>query len=144
MDETTVIVNSGQPEPGSTDEVSPDLEQIEDVATVADEILVEVKECRTRLDQSTADLERLQSAGGPARTELVQECLTEIKTLRQEYQSLLNELKELRREALHDSRSSIPLTSPQTPEVETEAEIAEPESVVVPVESAPKRKRYRI
>jgi chromosome segregation ATPase len=121
-------------------------EVIEDVQTVADEILVEVKECRIQLSQTMADLERLQSEGGPAKSSQVVVLETEVKNLREEMRNLLAELKALQVPALmaEDLRQSTQLQS-QPPEVTiTEINPVEAEAARREAERPPKKKRFRI
>ncbi len=155
--ETETIVTVETPAPLESAETSELLSPVEtstenpedsldDVATVADEILVEVKECQTQLNQTTAALETLQSEGGPAKSNQIAELQTEVKNLREEMRNLLAELKALQqgnpppgqREA--DSLQSTPLPPPVVAVTEINPVVVEN-----PVErTAPKKKRYRI
>lgn len=65
-----------------------------DLRTVADEILEEVRECRTQQSVVTADLASLHEEGRE-NSRQYQELLSELKNLREENRSLSQELKTL-------------------------------------------------
>jgi hypothetical protein len=124
-----------------------DPETVEDVATVADEILVEVKECQTKLAAQTAALAHLQeNGGGPATKQEIQEALTEMRNTREELRNLLAELKELNQPSTRvagDSSPSTLSTPPQT--VEVVEIIPEENAGVQKDQKGPqKKKRFRI
>ena len=143
-DVTVTTEIPSQPALEPTSEASESLEQIEDlseeVRTVADEILEEVKECRTNLNQATEALTSLQSEGGPAKTQQVAEALVEVKNLREEMRSLLSELKESMA-----TRSPIPSTSPSPSLEPTTSETIDPANAEPErPEPTKKKKRYKI
>jgi uncharacterized protein YlxW (UPF0749 family) len=114
-------------------------EQIDDVATVADEILVEVKECRTHLNQTMAALEALQSEGGPAKQNQITALETELRNTREELRNLIAELK-----ATNSPVESLSPSTPSTPIAQVE--VIDPEGAARPeARTAPsKKKRHRI
>lgn len=120
----------------------------EEVATVADEILVEVKECREQQRQVMVDLERLRESG-EQQTQRYQELLTELRNLREENRNLNSEMKILLER--QPSLSSTPSISPLEPAAETVIlgppinPDAVDESPVAKINQEPKkRKRFRI
>jgi len=108
---------------------------------VADEILVEVKECQTKLDRATADLGLLRSEDGPANKRALEELQTEVGNLRVELRSLMEELRQSRSPSGSPATPSLTPSGSPTPE----PEIVNPVSAGGENQSPPKeKKRYRI
>jgi predicted RNase H-like nuclease (RuvC/YqgF family) len=133
-------------EPGAFEAPSDTQEIVEEVETVADEILVEVKECQNRINQQTVALESLQSNGNATQAQ-IQELRTELANCREEMRNLLAELKALQVPALEAEglRLSTPLPLPPAEEVTiTPINPVEAEAGRREAEPKPKKKRYKI
>jgi uncharacterized protein (DUF3084 family) len=138
--ETPVIPNEliGEPTPEEIEALT------DDTRTVADEILEEVRQCRTQQNETTADLARLREEGRE-NSRQYQELLTELKNLREENRNLSQELKALLTEPEPESLS-VENESSQSPTLAsvTTITVADPESAAPEGQTKPKRKRIVI
>ena len=116
----------------------------EEVQTVADEILVEVRECQAKQDRMLADLERLQSEGGPARIQQAQEILTEMRNAREEQRNLLAELRILLSESSESRSSTHSTPAIQQTNPPSNLEPINPENAEAAGPKSKKKKRFRI
>jgi uncharacterized coiled-coil DUF342 family protein len=140
----TIVTVSGPPE--SEPQSEPTTAEIEglteEVQTVADDILLEVKECRARQDQLQADLTSLREAGELS-SQREAELLTELRNLREENRNLLSELKTL--VETYRSQSPPEESSPSIPS-QSQIAIVTPQSAEEesPAQPTKKKHRYRI
>jgi chromosome segregation ATPase len=134
--ETPVIPDEliGEPTPEEIEALT------DDTRTVADEILEEVRQCRTQQNETTADLARLREEGRE-NSRQYQELLTELKNLREENRNLSQELKALLTEP-ERSQSEENESSPSLTPTSVTTVIV-PASGDIPEETS-KKKRKRI
>jgi predicted DNA-binding protein YlxM (UPF0122 family) len=119
----------------------------EETQTVADDILVEVKECQKELKEQTAAFQRLQETG--ATREQLQEALTLLQNTRQEMTELMREMREAMRQPPAEAPVNQPAVSgspdseQSTPSTPAPLETINPASDGAGVQErqTPKRKR---